>query len=729
MPVSFSEHPRASTARLVRSNSSKHARGGSLGLIDAARVRFTKDLPSLLRASSKSRHPKSRLSSQVQVSEIDISVHSDYAKRYRPDPTHSVIDPMDNPIVNNERQGRSLGSRIVNFLSRSRSRSRSKKRRSRSLDVPPVTDLPVLPVKTGSFGRHTRHSGLQDEEPSPSTSTSKPSTRSQSRPLSSTTTATDTTIKPRQKDKDLPAIPPKRSYTHANPTHLLAPQPRPSAMVHILNSPPFPRGEYARDGVDAPDSGDYGGRCSPLCLPPRFTPPGARNKGKEKERERERASKGRERDGSRDTAKDKDRDRITAPRRVGSPILRERERESRSAIGTVPMEKVASGSGNSRRSSGRESVAANAISVSKVKRTKHGSFDFERPISSPKVDGNFSVKTALRGMGIGAETRAPSAIPMMRSTSLKATPRSPSGYGNGHAKSSSGGAGAKPRPAPDSLGRTKKPQLDVHTTSSSKPSRRGTNDSGGGSSHASHSAPGPRIHFTPSDADPASPTSSQSGHSSSWGKSGGKQILRSSHGAFKFEPAVPMIPGSPASDERKSAARGGPGPSNLSNPPTPTKALPQRPSTKGRSLDLGLGLSWAPSRVREEAMLPRSHVGVSASTSKARARYRGTWVDQDARHEFGVGSRAEPIGSEVAHAFKDALGDAAYSIFKMFVHRFDAHAIPLEGPYGLIYHAHRLLDEANTLDERNKQLLMDNMFPLLIVLHLSSSSCRFTVVF
>ena len=41
------------------------------------------------------------------------------------------------------------------------------------------------------------------------------------------------------------------------------------------------------------------------------------------------------------------------------------------------------------------------------------------------------------------------------------------------------------------------------------------------------------------------------------------------------------------------------------------------------------------------------------------------------------------------------------------MHRLDAHAIPLDGPYGLIYHARRLLDEANTLDERSKESLVD----------------------
>ena len=41
------------------------------------------------------------------------------------------------------------------------------------------------------------------------------------------------------------------------------------------------------------------------------------------------------------------------------------------------------------------------------------------------------------------------------------------------------------------------------------------------------------------------------------------------------------------------------------------------------------------------------------------------------------------------------------------VHRFDANAIPLEGPYGLVAAASRLLDTAGTLDERSKRALLD----------------------
>ena len=88
--------------------------------------------------------------------------------------------------------------------------------------------------------------------------------------------------------------------------------------------------------------------------------------------------------------------------------------------------------------------------------------------------------------------------------------------------------------------------------------------------------------------------------------------------------------------------------------------------------------------------------------------------------------------SDVAEAFKETLGDAAYGIFKNCqssrscfvrrmseevltvvlmlhtdVHRFDANAIPLDGPYGLLVHVERLLDNAPGVDQRRKRVLLE----------------------
>lgn len=63
--------------------------------------------------------------------------------------------------------------------------------------------------------------------------------------------------------------------------------------------------------------------------------------------------------------------------------------------------------------------------------------------------------------------------------------------------------------------------------------------------------------------------------------------------------------------------------------------------------------------------------------------------------------------SDVAQAFKETLGDSAYGIFKNYVHRFDANAIPLDGPYGLLVHVERLLDNAPGMDQRRKRVLLE----------------------
>ena len=91
-------------------------------------------------------------------------------------------------------------------------------------------------------------------------------------------------------------------------------------------------------------------------------------------------------------------------------------------------------------------------------------------------------------------------------------------------------------------------------------------------------------------------------------------------------------------------------------------------------MDLGLSLSWAPQRVREEALLSYNNqnpgVGMggggggsgSATTSRVRTRWRGHGggVDEEGRLDRPVTRSA----SGVAEAFREALGDAAYGTFK-----------------------------------------------------------------
>jgi hypothetical protein len=87
-----------------------------------------------------------------------------------------------------------------------------------------------------------------------------------------------------------------------------------------------------------------------------------------------------------------------------------------------------------------------------------------------------------------------------------------------------------------------------------------------------------------------------------------------------------------------------------------------RSGLKGRSLDLGIGLAWAPATVREEALLPssaffaRSMSGGSLAGHSTSTR-GGTETIEEAGERSG-------IGREVAEVFKNALDSTGYATFK-----------------------------------------------------------------
>ncbi|KAJ3519749.1 hypothetical protein NMY22_g13057 [Coprinellus aureogranulatus] len=64
--------------------------------------------------------------------------------------------------------------------------------------------------------------------------------------------------------------------------------------------------------------------------------------------------------------------------------------------------------------------------------------------------------------------------------------------------------------------------------------------------------------------------------------------------------------------------------------PVPTSSsIPQRPGHRGRSLDLGLGLAWAPSKLKEEALLPHTSLFArSVSKCVVGVGRVGVWVDE-----------------------------------------------------------------------------------------------------
>ncbi|KAJ7876247.1 hypothetical protein B0H13DRAFT_1632301, partial [Mycena leptocephala] len=116
-----------------------------------------------------------------------------------------------------------------------------------------------------------------------------------------------------------------------------------------------------------------------------------------------------------------------------------------------------------------------------------------------------------------------------------------------------------------------------------------------------------------------------------------------------------------------------------------------RSGKKGRSLDLGLGLAWAPTKVREDAVMPESSFGRTLSAS-----------------------RREQQGKEVAEVFRTALDEDGYRSFKKYVHRFDAHEIPFDGPTGIVTRVERLLRKAHHLGEDARKELLDSFVKLIL---------------
>ena len=98
--------------------------------------------------------------------------------------------------------------------------------------------------------------------------------------------------------------------------------------------------------------------------------------------------------------------------------------------------------------------------------------------------------------------------------------------------------------------------------------------------------------------------------------------------------------------------------------PVPVPSVGHRSGAKGRSLDLGLGLAWAPTKLREDALLPssgffaRSHSG-SSSHGVDRSVSGSTNASGSGRAED-----KSKVGREIADVFRNALDDEGYVAFK-----------------------------------------------------------------
>lgn len=185
--------------------------------------------------------------------------------------------------------------------------------------------------------------------------------------------------------------------------------------------------------------------------------------------------------------------------------------------------------------------------------------------------------------------------------------------------------------------------------------------------------------------------------------SGASRLLGVSaqHGPFAFEPPVPSPTRSTGSTgtapelsaswagrerekerlrEEKARQKDRKGLSRLDRAPVPvpvpTHNVGHRSGTKGRSLDLGLGLAWAPSKVREAALLPSStffnrtisNSSVSASTNgrsiSSSTNGHGDGLRRRGTLDTNTDAERSKIGKEVAEIFRNALDEKGYATFK-----------------------------------------------------------------
>lgn len=207
------------------------------------------------------------------------------------------------------------------------------------------------------------------------------------------------------------------------------------------------------------------------------------------------------------------------------------------------------------------------------------------------------------------------------------------------------------------------------------------------------------------------------GNSSMNGK---RRAVGLAHGSFAFEPAVPP-PSSPAASEFGVIRSGDSGYQESAASASTNGGVGGGRRGKGRSLDLNIGLSWAPTKVKPEAVMPSFLEMNGGSLKRDRDR-----EEEKRRFESGV-----------SDVFRNVLGEGGFATFKkcMFlffplciriilltrtvtadIRRFDAQLIPFDGPSGLITGVEKLLNSAPPpgLDEREKRELLDRFIQVVL---------------
>ncbi|KAF5393178.1 hypothetical protein D9757_001347 [Collybiopsis confluens] len=355
------------------------------------------------------------------------------------------------------------------------------------------------------------------------------------------------------------------------------------------------------------------------------------------------------------------------------------------------------------------------INLAHIRSAKHGSFDFERPFGGVSL-----VRTSS---GTTSTSRA----------------ISPGRYSNRSGTNSASGAAIR---RTDSSGRKK----DTKVTMSS---RKEDNEYRKLNAEVDDDPVPPYS--------PAPTTGPGAGLSSSLGRSSSKRsgIARlvglggfAAHGAFSFEPPVPspisptfsqsshannVVGRNESEYERRWAKERSkphdskekweraPQPIHEERGVSNVSGVRSRSEKKGRSLDLGIGLAWAPSKVREDVLFPSGVIFANAKGMKnrlsestgGRTTIRGSRTRT--ANEFGVNVEdRSKVGRDVAEEFKKVLDPEGYNTFKKYVHKFDRHEISFDGENGIIAQAEKLLDLRTNMEEESKRRLINRLAKIVL---------------
>ncbi|TFK55542.1 hypothetical protein OE88DRAFT_632286 [Heliocybe sulcata] len=422
--------------------------------------------------------------------------------------------------------------------------------------------------------------------------------------------------------------------------------------------------------ADAADRDSIGaenlGRCSPLRL-------GFGGKGKSKE------------------GKEKGKAGKLEIRVVTEPFPREPPRDrnaSKAAVGIgrpyTSGTSINASTAKVKRSSGGSGSKHGHVDNKSPRRLKHGSFDFERPASGSSACGHSLER---------------------RPTGGRENQRGPDGHRNARvADASMASANPNPRKHPQRI--QFKSLSDTEDSAPPLPlKRRGT-----GTSNASYA----RSRHCNRSQTSISPSggSSDGEKGGSWGRKHhppARSALQQRYkhlGTFEFEPAVPFVPpSSPSSpkDDTFLPRNGGPPltpktPKASTAPSSPLmddSSTHSTPSTKGKSMDLGLGLAWAPSKIKGDAMFPHSH-GMGIIRGKEREQ-----VLKEVRTLVG-----EPGQQRI---------EKLWSFLVIDIRRLEAGQMPLDGSSGFIMRVKRILDSGPSplsglrTDDRMKRVLVDRL--------------------